>query len=136
MQGRVIGLNAFLRNDLAGLGFAIGINRVCEALEGLVAAAEDLEARDRGGRDRGARDREVEAARSGTSSSVAPSRGRGGEELPRAAALKAKELLEAQGIIAPPAKAAGAAGAAEAAEVGAEAEGAVGGTTDGEDGLR
>ena len=40
-QGRVIGLNAFLRNDLAGLGFAIGINRVCDALDGLVAVAGD-----------------------------------------------------------------------------------------------
>ena len=38
-QGLVIGLNAFLRNDLAGLGFAIGINRVCDALDELLAAA-------------------------------------------------------------------------------------------------
>ena len=37
-HGHVIGLNAFRRNDLAGLGFAIGINRVCDVLDALVSS--------------------------------------------------------------------------------------------------
>ena len=37
-RGLVIGLNAFRRNDLAGMGFAIGINRVVDVLGGMVGA--------------------------------------------------------------------------------------------------
>ena len=37
--GLVIGLNAFRRNDLAGMGFAIGINRVVDVLGGLAASS-------------------------------------------------------------------------------------------------
>ena len=105
------------RNDLAGLGFAIGINRVCDALDGLLAAAG-------GG--------QVQQATAGDGLGEAPSGSpEGGEAQGRVSSSRpvpkpaptapltasaAREMLEARGIVAPPAAAAAAAAAASEAE--------------------